>query len=323
MESASTRSSPASGSANRVRDALAKAAAFASRIDQRLLVALFLVLEAAIFWLDDYTGPLVSFASYYVLPVAACTWFVEDSAYAYLFIVLSASARVYVHDQLLMGHHLRLYLYCYEFAQSVFLYAIVEFLVRKIKSQFQIIGTHSKGLEQRLRIENSIRKAIVEDAEAIMRLNAIGAEEGVLSGHLLEIERQKVLVEAYKQGITEGAALRDVWEGGQENVPVDLWVSEINGNIAGYIMILGLDKGKDLARELHTVVVSREYRGLGIGSAMTDFFCSHYDHRRLIVACKPGSQMMTMVERRGFKPYSSGPNSYILLERRGGGRVPA
>jgi GNAT superfamily N-acetyltransferase len=279
------------------------------------LIASLLILEAIIFWLDVYTGPLVSFAPYYILPVATCTWFVERRAFAFLFIALSALARVSVHDQILMGHPMRSYLYIYEFFQSFLLYTIVEFLVRKVKLLFREIGNHSIALEHRLKIDQSIRRAVLEDIDDVIFLSTIGASDGGLSEDLLKHERQLAFIHAYKQAILDGALVRGFWEGGSASVPCELWVSEINGRVAGYFVILGIDNTKSSDRELEAIVVAREYRGFGIGTAMTDFFCMHYLHRRLVVACKPGSQMMHMVERRGFKPYAESP-PYILFERK-------
>lgn len=49
---------------------------------------------------------------------------------------------------------------------------------------------------------------------------------------------------------------------------------------------------------------------------MTDFFCTHFRKRRLTVACKPGTRMMAMMERRGFRRYASA-QGYELLEKLG------
>jgi ribosomal protein S18 acetylase RimI-like enzyme len=92
-------------------------------------------------------------------------------------------------------------------------------------------------------------------------------------------------------------------------------VCEINAQLAGFFMVTGLNDQTGMERELHAVATSKQYRGLGIGSVLVDFFCDHYYGRKLYAAVMPDSQMYTMLKRRGFYLYANSSTGYIVVER--------
>jgi ribosomal protein S18 acetylase RimI-like enzyme len=63
------------------------------------------------------------------------------------------------------------------------------------------------------------------------------------------------------------------------------------------------------------MVVDEPYRGLGIGAAMTNFFCNHFKSRRLFAACRPDSTMMQMLKRRRFTLYATTSTGYEIIMR--------
>jgi ribosomal protein S18 acetylase RimI-like enzyme len=288
-------------------------------MDKRLIFVLLLVLEGVIFWLDVLTGPLVSFGPYYILPIALCGWLLERKI-TYLFVALSTAARVHVFSELFPANNPLFYVY--DIFQSAVLYSIVEILVWRIKRLIRRLAIHASRLEgnlkhvhQQRRLEATIRRALPEDTDEIVHLASIGSQNGAFSGDVLTTVRQQTLTLAFKQGIADGTTVRDVWTGGKAAVPIEFWVSIVNEKVAGFFMILGTDNKKGSERELHAIAVSEAYRGLGIGSAMTDFFCSHYNNRRLVAACRPESTMLAMLKRRGFKQFFVTENQYVLVER--------
>ena len=80
-------------------------------------------------------------------------------------------------------------------------------------------------------------------------------------------------------------------------------------------MAAGLDGKQGPERELHAIVTARAFRGSGVGTAMVDFFCSHYYGRKVYAACMPDSRMRQMLKRRGFYRYVDTKEGYVIVER--------
>ena len=150
---------------------------------------------------------------------------------------------------------------------------------------------------------------------AIIRLTNSGGESGGFDQAVTDSVRQATLAATFTAGIVDGAALRDLWTGGQSTVPIEFWVCEIDAKVVSYMMILGVDGQKSMQRELHAMVVEDSYRGRGVGSLMVDFFCTHYKHRRLLSACRDGSAMLHMLTRRGFALLTHSEQGYAILAR--------
>ncbi len=288
------------------------------QMDRRVLFLLLLALEVAIFWVDLNTEPTLIVAPYYLVPIIFSAWFLERRI-TYLLLTLAVLARVYAYwDMFPKTTH---FLYWHNLLTTACAYSLVEVLIWRVKQLVTRLALHADYLQQRgrnvgrrRRLQATIRRAVPADAAAILRLIALGAEDGAFSRNALYEARQQELAVLITHSITEGNGTRDLWQGGRTSVPMEYWVSEIDGVVAGYIMVIGVDAKKDADRELHAIAVAHSHRGIGIGSALTSFFCAHFKQRRLIVACKPRSRMMTMMERRGFRQYASA-QGYSLLEK--------
>jgi ribosomal protein S18 acetylase RimI-like enzyme len=297
---------------------VARWAKTAQHLNNRTMLIGLLLLEAAIFLLDVDTGATISYSPYLSAPTALAAWFLGPYA-TVAFVVLSALARAYDYS-LHQSPGEPLWMLSYAVLQSGVFYAIVAVLVRQVRQLVDHLSNHASHLQHVARNERhqrfmaaSIRRALPEDVETIVHLTTIGGEDGNFDQAVQDRVRQAALIDNFKHGIANGFALRDVWgNGGNTTVPIDFWVSSINGRVAGYMMILGMDANKGSERELHAVAVDPAFRGLGVGAALVDFFCSHYGQRRLFSACKPGVKMEAMLTRRGFRPLETLNGDYQI-----------
>ena len=263
-------------------------------------------LLALIFVLDIGSGASLSFSPFYMLPVALCAWRLGRGAT--LLAVLGASgARVL--DFYLMRQRDGAAMLLYDLLQSAAFYGLAALLTWQVRDLVQRLLRHSSSLQRkarlarhRHRLEATIRRAVLADVPAIVQLTTLAGEAGGFDAAVTDSARQATLADAFRQGITEGAAMRELWTGGQSVVPIEFWVSEMDGELAAYMMVLGLDGNKGPERELHAVSVAPRFRQRGVGAALVNFFCTHYQHRSLVVACHAGSLMMQMLQRRSFQP---------------------
>ncbi|RFP12082.1 GNAT family N-acetyltransferase [Duganella sp. BJB475] len=287
----------------------------------RLIFAGLLVLETLIFVLDLDTGAGISYSPFLMAPTALAAWLL-GRRHALLFVVLSSVARVYDYATT-RGLHDGPALLLYELLQSALLFGIVALLVLYLRGRRDALLRHARKVRDaarrerhRRRLDSSIRRAIPEDVAAIIRLTTSGGESGGFDQTVTDSVRQAALAATFTAGIVDGAALRDLWSGGQSTVPIEFWVCEIDARVVSYMMILGVDGQKSMQRELHAMVVEQPYRGHGVGAMMVDFFCTHYKHRRLVAACRDGSAMLRLLTRRGFAQLTRSDNQdYLILAR--------
>jgi len=301
-----------------IKRLVARWARTAQHLNHRTMLIGLLLLEALIFLLDIDIGATISYAPFLSAPTALAAWFLGPYA-TLAFVVLSALARAYDYSQRQAAAE-PLWMLAYAVLQSGVFYAIVAVLVRQVRHLVEHLSRHASHLQQIARSERhqrfmaaSIRRALPEDVDDIVRLTVVGGQSGGFDQVVQDTVRQAALAHNFKHGITEGVALRDVWGGGRSTVPIDFWVSVVNGRVAGYMMILGMDANKGSERELHAVAVDPAFRGLGVGSALVDFFCSHYGQRRLFSACKAESTMLKMLCRRGFQLKQQLVDGYLML----------
>lgn len=292
----------------------------ARRAGKRRIFAGLLALEALIFLLDLDTGAGISYSPFLVAPTALAAWLLGRRS-ALLFVALSSVARVYDYATT-RGLHDGPSLLLYELLQSALLYGLVALLVLYLRRQHDALLRHARKVRDTARrerhrriLDSAIRRAIPEDVSAIIRLTTSGGESGGFDQSVTDSVRQATLAATFTAGIVDGAALRDLWAGGQTTVPIEFWVCEIDARVVSYMMILGVDGQKSMQRELHAMVVEDNYRGRGVGNLMVNFFCTHYKHRRLVSACRDGSAMMHMLTRRGFALHSRSDQGYLILAR--------
>lgn len=263
------------------------------------------LLLALIFVLDIGSGATLSFAPFYMLPVALCAWRLGRSAT--LLAVLGASvARVL--DFYLMRQRDSSAMLLYDLLQSAALYGLVALLTWQVRALVERLLRHTVSLQRKARLarhrhwlEATIRRAVAADVPAIVVLTGMAGESGGFDAAVTDSARQALLSDAFTQGIIDGAAVRELWNGGQSVVPIEFWVSDIDGELAAYMMVLGLDGNKGPERELHAVSVAPRFRNRGVGAALVNFFCTHYQHRSLVVTCRAESRMMQMLQRRSFQ----------------------
>lgn len=274
------------------------------QIDTRVVLLLLLLTEAVIFFADIYSGPVVSVSPFFCIPIALCAWFLNWPATLFL-VVASTVAMVYDFNRLVPVHNP--YYIAYDLLQSATFFGVVAVLVAKSRdlmkrfaAHVNLVRSNARHERRRRALEATIRRAVPDDVDTIVRLVSLGAESGAFDEKVSSSAKLIELASNFRNGIADGSAIRDVWNGGQTAVPIEFWVSIINGKVAGFFMMLGLNQNKGAERELHAIAVDHAYRGLGIGSAMVDFFCSHYAQRRLFVLCKPDTVMMGMLKRRNF-----------------------
>lgn len=289
------------------------------RYDQRMVFSGLLLLVGLIYCLDEFTGPLSFYAPFYVFPVALSAVLLGQR-WTFFFVVLSSMARAQVFSQVFQ--HGNIWYATFDVAQSMLLYGSIAILVMALQKMYDRLQKYAdylraniRQMRQQRRFKASIRRALPEDAEDIVRLAVSGAQNGDLSDDISNAVTQRTLAVAFKQGITDGITVRHVWAGGAQTVPVEFWVSVINERMAGFFMLYGVNDQHGSERELHAMVVANEYRGMGIGAAMADFFCMHFTHRRLFAACRPNSKMMKMLVRRGFQVYCQLQSDYLIVER--------
>jgi ribosomal protein S18 acetylase RimI-like enzyme len=275
------------------------------------------LLIAALFLLDVGSGPTISFGVFYPLVVVLVAWRLGPGATTLA--VLGASV-ARVADFYLTRHHDGALMLVYDLLQSAAGYGLAALLAWQGRLLFERTARHARNFQRqarrerrRRRLESTIRRAVVADVPAIIALTTTGGEDGAFDQNVMDAVHQAALSNSFSQGIIDGAAMRDVWSGGQTVVPIEFWVSEIGGQLAAYMMVLGLDGNKGPERELHALAVAPAHRGSGLGSAMVNFFCTCYQQRRLVVASKAGSQMMQMLQRRRFQPLASDKGYDIMI----------
>ncbi|MCH8620231.1 GNAT family N-acetyltransferase [Undibacterium sp. TS12] len=289
------------------------------KLEKRWVLTSLLMVEALLYCLDEFTGPYSFYAPFYIFPVALSAALLPRYL-TFFFVLLSSLARAQVFSQVFQAGNL--VLLAFDIAQSMLLYGSIAVLVMAVQSMHNRLLRYSeylraniRQLRQQRRNRASIRRALPDDADDIVRLAVSGAQNGDLSEDITNAVLQRTLATAFRQGIVEGQTVRHIWAGGQQKVPVEFWVSIINDRMAGFFMLYGVDNQQGSERELHAMVVADEYRGLGIGAAMADFFCMHFKNRRLFAACKTGSTMMKMLTRRGFSHFCVTENEYVIIER--------
>ncbi|MYM69013.1 GNAT family N-acetyltransferase [Pseudoduganella sp. FT55W] len=280
---------------------------------QRTVAAVLLLLQAVIFLLDTGTGAAISYAPFYSVPVALAAWRLPPLAAAG-FVAVATVARVYDYTN---HHHDSLLLLSYDLAQSAAFYALVAWLAWQARRTRERLVQRARRLQRQARRERhrrvldaTIRRAVLDDVAGIIGLTATG--DDAFDQQVMNSEHQAALARVFSAGIVEGTAPRTNWDGGRSTVPVEFWVSEIGGQLAGYMMVMGVDGSKGPERELHALAVAPAFRNQGVGAMLVNFFCAHHRQRRLLVACKPGSQMMQMLERRHFHHYASSAGYEIM-----------
>ncbi|MYN39537.1 GNAT family N-acetyltransferase [Duganella sp. FT109W] len=283
----------------------------------RSIAAAAALLLAGFFVLDLGSGPTISFGLFYTLSVVLVAWRLGRAA-TVLAVVGASVARVA--DFYLNRHHDGALMLLYDLLQSAAGYGLAALLAWQGRLLFERTARHARHFQRqarrerrRRRLEATIRRAVVADVPAIIALTSTGGEDGAFDQNVMDAVRQAALTTTFSQGIIDGAALRDVWNGGQTVVPIEFWVSELHGQLAAYMMVLGLDGNKGPERELHALAVAPPFRNTGLGSAMVNFFCTRYQQRRLVVATKAGSQMMQMLVRRNFQQLTSDKGYDIMV----------
>ncbi|MYN28123.1 GNAT family N-acetyltransferase [Duganella levis] len=282
----------------------------------RSIAAAAALLLAGFFVLDLGSGPTISFGLFYTLSVVLVAWRLGRAA-TVLAVLAASAARVV--DFYLTRHHDGALMLVYDLLQSAAGYGLAALLAWQGRLLFERTARHARSFQRqarrerrRRRLEATIRRAVLADVPAIVQLTSTGGEDGAFDQNVMDAARQAALTASFSQGIIDGAALRDLWNGGQMVVPIEFWVSELHGQLAAYMMVLGLDGNKGPERELHALAVAPAFRNNGLGSAMVDFFCTRYQQRRLVVATKSGSQMMQMLSRRSFQPLTTSKDYDIM-----------
>ncbi|MCX7177002.1 MAG: GNAT family N-acetyltransferase [Proteobacteria bacterium] len=160
-----------------------------------------------------------------------------------------------------------------------------------------------KAIDFRLRLQARISHAVPADVEPVLKLIIENAMDGPFDPSVLTPGRQQEMAIDFKQALSTGVAERTTWENTLEVVPQDLWVYKIDGRVAAFALILGLNNKNSLERELHAIAVDPSYHGNGIGTELFDFFCRYLAGRDLYLQTRAGSRMMRMATARGFSPF--------------------
>lgn len=285
---------------------------------QRHLMVALLLAQALIFLLDTSTGAAISFSPFYCVTVALAAWRLRPALVA-LFVAGATLARVYDYTH---AHDDGALLLAYDVLQSATVYALVAWLAWQARVHFTRLAQRAGRLQHRARRarqrrarEATIRLAVPADVPAIVRLTSASNDQDAFDQNVADAARQATLAGIFGRIIADGVGIRDFWTGGQGSVPIELWVSERDGQLAGYMMVMGMDEQHGPERELHALAIDPAWRGHGIGSMLVDFFCDRYQQRRLLVACRYRSQMMYMLERRHFQFLRTSNEDYHLMAR--------
>jgi ribosomal protein S18 acetylase RimI-like enzyme len=284
--------------------------------NRRYVAGAAVLLLFLLFLLDIGSGTSISFSPFYALPVVLVAWRLGRGAITLA--VLGASA-ARVTDFYLSRQHDHATVLVYDLLQSAAGYGLLALLAWEGRMLVERTARHAQNFRRKARrerhqrrLEASIRRAVVDDVPTIIQLTNSGGESGAFDQTVMDAVRQAALTATFSQGIIDGAATRDMWSGGQTTVPIEFWVSEIDGQVAAYMMVLGVDGNKGPERELHAVAVAPAFRGSGIGSAMVNFFCTVYQQRRLVAASRVGSQMSDMLMRRSFQTVANDKGYQIM-----------
>jgi GNAT superfamily N-acetyltransferase len=276
-------------------------------------------LLVAIFELDWLASPRIPFGPYYLLPIALAAWCLPGRFTSFM-VIAASLARSVVLGRLFPVHPV-LY-FTVDIISSLCVYAAFAYLLGRLKQAYELLAEEAGTLtvkvqqaERRLWLDASIRRAVLDDVDQIVALAALGGEEGDLSKDVTTTVRQAMLRGVYADSIRQGTVARLTWRGVEAVVPVEFWVSQINGQIAGFFMVMGLDGSQGAERELHAIVTAKDYRGVGVGTAMVNCFCSNYYGRKLYAAVMPESKMHRMLKRRGFFRYADAKEGYVVVER--------
>lgn len=289
-------------------------------LNRRETLAALLLLESFIFLLDIDTGATISYAPFLSIPTALAAWWLGLWP-ALWFVLLSSVARVTDFNAMRPPHSSPLML-LYDLLQSAAFYGCVALLVLMLRRQRDHLLHHARQIRATARqerhrrwLDSAIRRAVPTDVPAILKLTHTAGEGGSFDEVVTDSVHQAALGASFHAGILNGSALRDLWTGGQSTVPIEFWVTDVEGEVRSFMMILGVDQKQILPRELHAMVVDPRYRGQGLGNLMVDFFCTHYKQRTLIAACQPGSTMRHMLLKRGFHHLAQSDKGYELLRR--------
>lgn len=274
---------------------------------------------ALVFAVDWFTPAAVPFGPWYLIPVALAAWYL-GLVPAAVMVALATVARLAV-----LGREFALHgpaLFAVDLAITLAMHAAAAIVLLRLRRTLEqsraasdALRAQAKQAERRLALEWSIRRAVAADVDAIVALAALGAETGDVSGEPLAPEQQQAMRAGYAAAIQRGADARLTWQQTRAVVPVEFWVSHVDGKIAGYFMMIGLDDQGGSERELHVVVTGAAHRGTGLGAAMVDFCCAHYAGRRLYATCMPDGRMHRMLARRGFGPYATTSTGYVIVAR--------
>ena len=243
---------------------------------QALILILMLVCELAVFSADLEANASVSFAPLYSLIVLTSAWLLK-LRFSIVVVLTSVILRVYgLRDnfqEIIPFHYLEnIIITCASYAIFTLLIYRNKRLIVRLRRHATRVSNRRKLLAQRTRLTAAIRRALPEDSDKIVELVVLGVNSGAFSEGTLEPQRLKELSPLFKEAIITGQALRDLWQGGTTIVANEYWVVSLNQKIVASMMVIGIDQNDQLGRELHMIAVANEYRGLGIGSCLVDFY---------------------------------------------------
>jgi diguanylate cyclase (GGDEF)-like protein len=112
-----------------------------SALDRRVVLVFTLFLEAAIFWIDYITSPLISFELYYFIPIAVAAWYL-GAASGYLLAALSSLTRAHVYGIIYpKGTE---WLDAYDLLVNSFIFFLVAYLIIQIKRLLNELTNQSR-----------------------------------------------------------------------------------------------------------------------------------------------------------------------------------